>query len=140
MKKTLTFLLSLVLVFSFCSKNGSSSNGEEENTVTFEVVVKKNGQPAKNIFVITTAKVWKSVINRDSGMHTDAGVVAEEEQKTTNIYGKVKYVYKGVSIPDIEGIIIDKVVLKEFSTEVKVDDEDKTIKNGKNLTVEYEIE
>ena len=139
MRYFLILLLSLALVFTFCSKD-STSTEEEEDSITLEINVTKNGSAAQNIFVIVEALIWETVLNRDAGTHTDAYESTQEDEETTNVYGKATFTYNRQSIPSRNGIVIQKVTIKELSTIVVEDTEDKVIEKNGSLSLDYEIQ
>lgn len=138
MKKILIFCLSLFLAFSFCKKSGSETE-EEDDRITLEITVNKNGSPAQNIFVEVEATVWESVVNRDSGMHTDSYETAKNDDDFTNIYGKATFTYNKKSIPSRNGIVIEKITIKEGYTIVHEDDQEKVIQKNGSLSLSYDI-
>ena len=138
MKKILIFLLCLTLAFAFCKKSGSETE-EEEDRITLEITVTKNGAPAQNIFVEVEATVWQYVINRDSGMHTDAYETAQNDSDVTDVYGKASFVYNKKSIPSRNGILIDKITIKEGYTVVHEDTEEKVIQKNGSLSLSFDI-
>lgn len=140
MKKVLTIILAFLLVFCFCKKKSTDSEVEEDKIVV-EVLVKENGSPVQNMFVEISAKVQEAVKN--FGAQPDDEVISYEVTETnsiaTNQYGKATFSYNNKSLPDRGGIVIDKVVIKQMSTEVHQDDIDKFVKKGATLNLEYEL-
>ena len=139
MKKVLLLFLALGLVFTFCSKDSTSSEEDEgEDRVTLEITVTKSGSPAENVFVNVESTVWEWVINRDSGMHTDAYETPQTDEETTDQYGKVTIIYSKQSIPSRNGVVIDKITIKEGFTVVVTDEEEKVIEKNGSLSLTYD--
>ncbi|MFC1724338.1 hypothetical protein ACFL4T_01835 [candidate division KSB1 bacterium] len=139
MKKVLLLILVLGLTLTFCSKDSTSSEEETEDTITLEITVIKNGSPAQNVFVDVEATIWEWVINRDSGMHTDAMEASRTDPEITDQYGKVKIIYSKQSIPSRNGIIIDKITIREGFTIVLEDTEERVIEKNGSLSLTFEI-
>lgn len=138
MKKLLILLLSVFLMFSFCKK--SSSNNEEEDSISIEITVTKNGSPVENIFVYVDVLVWENVTNRDAGTHTDSYEATSADNATTNVYGKVTFNYNNKSIPSRNGVVLQKVTIKEFSVTKHEEDLDTVVAKNGSLSLSYEIE
>ncbi|MFC1725172.1 hypothetical protein ACFL4T_06070 [candidate division KSB1 bacterium] len=134
-------VLSLVLIFAFCSKK--SSDPGEEDIIKIEILVKENGSPVQNIYVIIDAQVEETVKQIDTGNINADTVTGYESTQTdqvlTNQYGKSNFSYKNKSLPDLGGIKITKVTIKRMNTVLIEDDELRILKSGASLNLEYEI-
>lgn len=137
MKKiTLLTVLILVLTFNYCSKKGTDAETVED-IVKIEVLVRENGTPAENIFVIIEATVTDPV--RVRGVGVVDYETTESNQLTTNAHGKVTFTYEDKSIPDRNGIVVLKVTIKKLSEMVHEDSVEKLAEKGKTLKLEYDI-
>ena len=142
MKKIiLMIILSSALILAFCSKK--SSEPEEEDIIKIEVLVKENGSPAQNIYVIIDARVEETVKQIDTGNINADSVTGYEATQTdqvlTNQYGKANFSYRNKSLPDIGGIKITKITIKRMNDILIEDDELRILESGTNLDLEYEI-
>ena len=138
MRYFLILLLSLAMVFTFCSKNSTDSNGEEDK-ITLEITVKENGSPVQNIFVIVEAKVQETVKNRAEGDEVISYETTQEDQITTTVYGKATFTYVDKSLPNEGGIIIMGITIKRVNDVLLEDTEERFIAKGNSLSLEFEI-
>ena len=136
MKKTFFLLLWVALIFNSCSKDSTDAEPVED-VVKIEVLVRENGSPTENIFVIIDATVTDPVRVRSVGVVDYE--TTQTDQLTTNVYGKVTFSYRDKSIPDRNGIIVLKVTIKKLSSVMLEDTEEKFVEKGKTLKLEYDI-
>ncbi|MFC1724339.1 hypothetical protein ACFL4T_01840 [candidate division KSB1 bacterium] len=138
MRYFLILLLSLALVFTFCSKKSTDST-EEEDKITLEITVKENGAAVQNLFVIVEAKVQESVKNRAEGDEVISYETTQTDQITTTVYGKATFNYSNKSLPNDGGIFITKVTIKRLNDVLLEDDVEKFIESGNSLSLDYEL-
>ena len=138
MKRQIVYavLLALFLVAA-CKKTGSEPSAEDN--VTLEITVLKNGVPSSNIFVKVEAVIWKSTYLSGGVTRNEAYETSEDIEKITNNYGKTTFKYVDKSVPSRNGILIEKVTIKEGTTIVLEDAEEKVIEKNKTLKLTYEI-
>lgn len=140
MKKVIFILiLNISLIITFCSKKSTDSNTEEDN-ITVEILVTENGSPVQNLFIIVAAKVQESVRHRDSEIRSVVSyAVTQEDQVTTNSYGKAVFNYTDKSLPEEGGIYIENVTIKRLNDVIFEDTEEKFVKKGEKKTFEYNL-
>jgi len=138
MKKLLISLISVLLIFTFCGKNSTDSNNEED-IIKLEILVKENDTPQENLFIEVTATVQESVKNRAEGDEVISYPTTVVNNETTNSYGKAIFTYENKSLPNDGGIYIEKVVIKRINTVLITDEEEKFIKKGKAKILEYDL-
>ncbi|MFC1724069.1 hypothetical protein ACFL4T_00475 [candidate division KSB1 bacterium] len=137
MKKTAIFIILVsTLIFAFCKKDSTSSEPEED-IIKVEVLVRENGVPAQNIFVIIDATVTEPVRVRAVGMI--AYEISQTDQETTNSYGKANFTYEDQSIPEIDAIRVEKVTIKKLNTVMAEDSVQKVVEIGETLKLEYDF-
>jgi len=137
--KKLTFIIIGLLLFA-CSKD--STEPAEEDNINLEILVKENKTPVPNIYVEVSALVKLIHLNQNSITGDVESVALTETQvdkEMTNTYGKVNFNYKNKSLPNRNGIIIEKVSLKKFSKEILADSTEKFIEKGGSLNLSYNI-
>jgi len=139
MKKLGVVFLSLILLFNFCKKNNSEPTVEDK--INVEITVNKDGEPVQGYYVTIYTLVKKYTLSRVEGSQTqgDFYTETEDETKLTNRYGKVTYSYVDKSVPEYDGVVVKKVEISYMNDLVYTDDEDKVVKKGKTLKLEYDI-
>ena len=137
-KSVFTFVLSFALIFNFCGKKGTDSQVEEDR-ISVEVMVTENGVPAQNLFVIVKARVQDFIYTHDDVSTQVSVEKIQEDQITTNNYGKAVFSYENKTIPDIGGIVIEQVTIKRLNDILLEDDEEKFAEKGTTLKIEYEL-
>ena len=136
-RNVLYSLLMLLFLITACKK--SSSEPSVEDNVTLEITVLKDGAPASNIFVKVEAVIWKSTYLSGGVTRNEAYETSEDIEQITNNYGKTTFRYVDKSVPSRNGILIEKVTLKEGTTIIHEDDEDKIIEKNNTLRLTYEL-
>ena len=139
MKKILLIFLSIFLICSFCSKESPAP--DVEDNITLEITVTENGVPKAGIYVNVTALVRVFSHSRGEGSNV-VGEYFNEAQDTeilTNMYGKSIFRYEDASVPEHDGIVIQKVVLSQANDVLLEDDEEKIIKKNGSLELDYDI-
>ena len=137
MKNSVLFLVFLaILIFSFCKKDSARSEPEED-IIKVEVLIRENGSPAQNIFVIIDATVTEPV--RVRAVRVIAYEISQTDQETTNSYGKAIFTYRDQSIPAIDAIKVEKVTIKKLNDIMLEDAEQKIVEIGETLQLEYDI-
>ena len=137
MKKSILVLILLpVLFLTYCKKESTSSEPEED-IIKVEVLVRENGNPTQNIFVIIDATVTEPVRVRAVGVI--AYEISQTDQETTNSYGKAIFTYRDQSIPEIDAIKVEKVTIKKLNEIMLEDAEQKIVEIGETLKLEYDI-
>ena len=136
MKRVCLLVLFTILFFSFCKKDSTSSEPEED-IIKVEVLVRENGSPAQNIFVIIDATVTEPVRVRAVGVV--AYEISQTDQETTNSYGKAIFTYRDQSIPEIDAIKVEKVTIKKLNDIIHEDAEQRIVAIGETLKLEYDI-
>ena len=137
-KNTVFILLSFALVLSFCSKK-STDSGTEEDKISIEVLVTENGVPASNLFVVIDSKVQETVKGTVEDVDNVSYESSQTDQLVTNTYGKAVFNYQDKSLPRIGGIQIEKVTIKRQNDVLIEDNEERIVKKGTTLNLEYEL-
>lgn len=136
-KYILVTVLVLLMSLNFCSKK--SSEPESEDRVTLEITVLRDGSPVQNLFVKVEAVIWKSTYIGGGETRNEAYETSEDADATTNIYGKVSIVYVNKSVPSRNGILIEKITIKEGTTVLQEDTESKVIEKNHTLSLSYDV-
>ena len=138
-KITFSLLLCFAVILIFYCKK-STETEPEEDIIKIEVLVRENGIPTPNLFVIIEARVQESVRSRtDEIRRVISYEITQEDQLTTNNYGKAIIEYRDKSIPERNGIVVEKVTIKKLSTVMLEDFEEKFVEKGTTLNLEYDI-
>ena len=137
-KSVFIFFLSFALIFNICGKKGTDSQ-EEEDKISVEVIVTEDGVPVQNLFVIVKAKIQGFIYTHEDVSTQTSVVNIQEDQLTTNNYGKAVFNYENKTIPDIGGIVIEQVTIKRLNDLLLEDNEEKFAEKGTTLKLEYEL-
>ncbi|MFC1724337.1 hypothetical protein ACFL4T_01830 [candidate division KSB1 bacterium] len=139
MKKLFFTLLVVSLTIPFCGKKSTTPTVEDK--VTLEVTVTENGSPKSGVYVRVFALVKKYTLSRVDGSSTrgDYYTETQEEEVLSNVYGKSIFTWNDQSVPDRDGIVIEKIVLSVFNDVVLEDTEEKLIKKNGSLALTYDI-
>ena len=140
MRKFLILCLLFILLFGFCKKSGTETASPDDN-ITLEVTVLENGVPKAGIYVKVTAlvKVFSHSRGEGSNVVGEYFNEAQDEEVLTNIYGISIFRYENKSVPEYNGVVVQKVELKYRNDILITDDEDKIIEKNGSLELEYDI-
>ena len=88
-----------------------------EDNITLEITVTENGAPKAGVYVKVTALVRVFSHSRGEGSNVVGEYFneAQDEEILTNAYGQSIFRYEDASVPEHEGIVIQKVSLSVFN-------------------------
>ena len=144
MKKTAVFVLSILLVFSFCKKSSTDDNGSREDEISKVKVILKDAETGDlmagyPVEVSARVKHILSWSGEDNPFAERMFIETETETQVTNQYGYVLFVYEDKLIPDDDAIFITHITVWDRQNNT-IYDEDMEVPVANLETKEITIE